>query len=562
MSLNTKLSSIKKELKEKKLHEELISELVQQKQLLKTVIDSLQTVDKTIKVKEYPDKIEVTKLPQQKAVEVKKPSWLKQFSLNDLLGSLADMLTAFSSKRFNVNLDEYRSSKNAISVRLSDGQTFINQLASAVGMAGGGKDVVFPEVQNVEIKNFPGSQDVNITAQDNATIDAFGRLRTSEPYTILDTKQLVDKLPLFYDEAITGAGATSVHDTNRASTLMTVPATTVSSVIRQTKLRGTYQPGKSLLILTTFVMGTGQNGVTKRVGYFDEKNGLFLQCQGTTLSVVRRSYATGSAVDTVITQSNWNVDKLDGTGKSGITIDFTKSQIFLIDLEWLGVGRVRFGFVVDGKIYYCHYLNNANNLAHVYMSTPNLPIRYEIVNNGTGASSSLEHICSSIVSEGGQQNTVLQTYISRDGTLITLANQDLYTPIVSVRLKTANIGTRLSPVQIEVMATTALNYEWRLFINPTVAGTDQASWQDISNSSVQYDITRNATNTITGGHIIGGGYGASTNQVRTQVTGTTRSFLTIGSNVDNSVDELVLAVANIDGNGGSVYGGILVDEYN
>jgi hypothetical protein len=256
------------------------------------------------------------------------------------------------------------------------------------------------------------------------------------------------------------------------------------------------------------------------------------------------------------------VDKLDGTGASGITLDFTKTQILIIDLEWLGVGRVRFGFVVDGKIYYCHYLNNANGLNVVYMSTPNLPIRYEISNTGAGLTSSLEHICSSVVSEGGQESTVLQTYISRNGTALTLANQDLYTPVVSLRLKTANIGTRLSPVQVEVMGTGSINYEWRLILNPTVAGVDGASWTSVTNSAMEYDITRNATNTITGGHIVAGGYGASSNTSRIQVTGTARSFLTIGSNINNSVDQLVLCIANIDGNGGTVYGGILVDEYN
>ena len=392
--------------------------------------------------------------------------------------------------------------------------------------------------------------------------DAFGRWRVASPYTILDTKQLVDKLPLFYDEAIAGAGATSVHNPNRASTLMTVPSSVESSVIRQTKLRGTYQPGKSLLILCTFVIGAKVAGVTKRVGYFDEKNGLFLQCQNEQMAIVRRSYSSGSAVDTVVAQADWNVDKMDGTGESLITLDFTKTQILVIDFEWLGVGRVRYGFVVNGEIFYCHYLNNANILDLAYMSTPNLPIRYEISNSGTGLTSTLEHICSSVVSEGGQESTVLQTYVSRSGAPVTLANQDLYTPVLSLRLKAANIGARLSPAQVDIMATSSTSYEWRLILNPTIAGADLVSWVGLANSGMEYDITRNATNTVTGGHIVAGGYGASSNQARLGITGSARSFLTIGSNIDNSVDQLVLCVANIDANGGTVYGGILVDEYN
>lgn len=405
-------------------------------------------------------------------------------------------------------------------------------------------------------------QNSNITAQDTPSIDAFGRWRTSDPYTIFDTKQLVDKLPLFYDEVIVGAGAASVHDPNRASTVMSVPDGVVSSVTRQSKLRGTYQPGKSLLIFCTFARAHGVSGITKRMAYFDGRNGLFLQSTVDGLAVGRRSFVTGAAVDTIVPQADWNVDRMDGTGKSRVNLDMTKTQIFVLDMEWLGVGRVRFGWVVDGKIYYCHYLNNANLLDAVYMSTPNLPVRYEIINDGTGGAAELEHICSTIISEGGQQSTVLQTYISRRGAPLTLANQDLYTPVTSVRLKSANIGTRLSPVQVEILGVGNINYEWLLVLNPTIAGADNASWQSVTNSSVEYDISRNATNTVTGGHVIGGGYGASSNTSRIQVTGTTRSFLTIGSNIDGSVDELVVCVANIEANGGTVYGGILVDEYN
>jgi hypothetical protein len=233
-----------------------------------------------------------------------------------------------------------------------------------------------------------------------------------------------------------------------------------------------------------------------------------------------------------------------------------------MDFEWLGVGRVRYGFVLDGKIFYCHELNNANHLTEVYMSTPNLPVRYEIINDGTGGADSMVHICSSVVSEGGQQATVSQSYISRNGTPITLGAQDTYTPILSVRLKESHIGTRVSPLQIDVMATTNTNYEWRLFLNPTIAGTDTADWTDVTNSALQFDISRTNLNLITGGTVVAGGYGASTAQVRSSITAVAQSYLTIGSNIDRSVDQLVLAVANIDGTGGTLYGGMLIDEYH
>jgi hypothetical protein len=234
----------------------------------------------------------------------------------------------------------------------------------------------------------------------------------------------------------------------------------------------------------------------------------------------------------------------------------------IVDLEWLGVGRVRLGFVIDGKIYYCHELLNANVLTLVYMSTPNLPVRYEIGNNGTGAASSLVHICSSVMSEGGQQATVAQTYVSRAGVPITLANQDLYTPVLSIRLKSTHIGTRISPMLVEILATSALNYEWALFMNPTIAGADAVSWTAVTNSALEFDVSRTNANTVSGGYRLAGGYGATTATSRPNVSGTASSYLTIGSNIDSSVDQLVLAMANVDANGGVFYAGMVLDEYN
>lgn len=397
----------------------------------------------------------------------------------------------------------------------------------------------------------------------NPAADAFGRMRVSNPYTILDTKQLVDNLPLFYDDAETSGGGTgSTYNANQASTSLTVSASTAGTRVRQSKMRATYQPGKSLLVLCTFVLGATATGITRRVGYFDEKNGLFLQYDPAGLALVRRTFTSGEAADTVVRQSAWNIDKMDGSGPSGVTLDPTKTQILAIDLEWLGVGRVRFGFVVDGNIFHVHEMNHANVLAVVYMSTPNLPIRYEISNGGTGGAASLVHICSSVVSEGGQDATVLQTYLSRGGTAATLANADLLTPIMSVRLKATHLGTRISPVLVEVLATTSINYEWRLLLNPTIAGEDAANWGDATNSALQFDIARTATNTLSGGHVLGGGYGSSTAQNKTPISGIASSYLTIGSKIDGTADQLVLGVMNIDANAGTVYGGIVFDEYN
>ena len=85
-------------------------------------------------------------------------------------------------------------------------------------------------------------------------------------------------------------------------------------------------------------------------------------------------------------------------------------------MQWLGVGRVRVGFNINGVIYYAHYFNNANNLGSVYMSTPNLPVRYEV--SSTGGSVTLDQICCTVQSEGGN---------SQMGTIRSINSRDLNT---------------------------------------------------------------------------------------------------------------------------------------
>lgn len=393
--------------------------------------------------------------------------------------------------------------------------------------------------------------------------DGFNNLRVSSPKTLLDLKQNVDNLPLFYDDAeASGSGTGSAYQTNKAATRLSVSATTAGQRVRQSKVWGNYQPGKCQKVLVTFANIESVSGITKQAGYYWDNWGIYTKHKDGTAYVGIRTYNTGSPVDSDVAQSSWNLDTMDGTGSSGVTLDFTKVQILIIDFEWLGVGRVRIGWVIDGIIIYCHEFLHTNINTEVYMSNPNAPIRYEIENDGTGAADTFDTICASIQSEGGQEATNITTYQSRNGTPITLANQDLFTPIISFRLKSSRLCTRITPKEVSIIVTSSsINYEWALFLNPTIAGTDAVSWSDITNSGLSYDVTRDNTNTLSGGYIIAGGYGATSGSTKIPVNATAESFLSIGSNIDGTLDELVLGVKNIDGNGGTTYGGVTLSEY-
>lgn len=407
-----------------------------------------------------------------------------------------------------------------------------------------------------------GSGGLAISFADSGSIDAFGRQRISEPFTLFDSKQIwndgdiadnVENYPLFYDNQETSGGGTSTtFNVNRASTALNVSATTAGTRVRQTKQRFNYQPGKSQLVIITGIIGVSVSGNTKRFGYFDENDGLFFESNSSDMSVVVRSNVSGSAIDTAVSQADWNLDKLDGTGPSGINLDFSKVQIFFFDFEWLGVGRVRFGFYVDGLPVYCHEILNANVITSVYMSNPNLPIRVEIDNDGTGVADSIEHICTTVVSEGGvQPNGVLRFADIGD-----TPAEDISTPtagtiyaICGIRLKAAYLSADVREVFVSIIENSGANnpFIWRLHLNPTI--TAALTYSDIANSAIQFGIADTATpanNVISAsGTIVAGGYQARTDA---NANVSLQSALRLGSLIDGTVDQLVLSAAPITAN--------------
>ena len=318
-------------------------------------------------------------------------------------------------------------------------------------------------------------QNVNITSQNTQSIDAFGRWRTSEPFTLFDSKQVFDNQPLLWDESLeSGAGITSSFSANEAATTITSTLNTAGVFTRQTFMRFNYQPGKSQQIFMTGVLDNsgGGTGVERRIGYFDDNNGLFFEDNAGTIGVTRRSNVTGTPVDTTIAQASWNIDPMDGTGPSGVTIDWTQTQIFCIDFEWLGVGRVRMSLVVDGAIYGVHEFLNANNLNTVYMSTPNLPLRYQMITTASSPASSIVAICSSVISEGGTSDNGVLRYASTNGTHVDADVENTIYAIIGIRLKSGSIGESIKIERVSIQLQTASDTgEWILKFNPTLSGT-------------------------------------------------------------------------------------------
>lgn len=339
--------------------------------------------------------------------------------------------------------------------------------------------------------------------------DAFGRLRVSEPFSLFDSQNRYGKDPQFNET--TATGGTSTYLANESSVALAVTTTSGSEVVRQTYRVFPYQPGKSLLVLATFVMSAGQTNLLQQVGYFNTDNGVFFQKTGTTNQFVLRSNVTGTPSDTrTVNQADWNGDKLDGTGESGFTLDTSKAQILFMDFEWLGVGSVRCGFIINGQYIICHTFENANNISNVYMTTAILPIRYAIKATGTLASSAtMKQICSSVISEGGYQQAVAP-HIARRTTLLA-GITTTFVPLVSIRLASDSLGAVILPESIQVLPTTNQNYEVVLVKNATLTG---AAYNTTTFNHVDYDVSATA---MTGGTIVQQAYVTSSAQGRAVV---------------------------------------------
>lgn len=339
-----------------------------------------------------------------------------------------------------------------------------------------------------------------------SAVDAFGRARFSTPLTLFDAANVGSLSTKFYN-VITGVGAAVNHNANDSSAEMVVTSSS-QSVLRRSRRRMAYQPGKSLLMLATFTMAASSQHLTQRVGYYDNNDGIFLEEVNGVYNICIRSSSSGSVNETRIAQSDWNGDKLNGVSEdstSGYTLDLTKSQIFWADFEWLGVGSVRCGFVIDGRLIVAHTFNHANLITGTYMKSARLPVSYEIVTSSsyTGGSATMKQICASVVSEAGYdpigQEAVAGTALSGNST----NTNDVFVNLVTIKLNSLTAIAVISG--IDVLNISNADFEWGIFKNATIVGLTFGS----TIGNVAYD-TSDVDLSSTGTRIAGGYLGGKT----------------------------------------------------
>lgn len=391
----------------------------------------------------------------------------------------------------------------------------------------------------------------------SGSYDAFSRLRVSEPYTLFDSKLLYDKQPLLWDELeVSGSGTSCDYSSNEAMVSLNVSDNVPGKVVRQTFARFNYQPGKSQLVMISGIIGGNNIDIVKCIGQFDDNNGIFFKSNQDDYYIVKRSSTSGSPIDLEIPQSEWNKNKLDI--HSALTVDFNKAQVFYVNYEWLGLGDISCGLVIGNKMIELHQFRHANKSTLVSMSKPNLPIRYEIENLGSGQEDSIKAVCSTVISEGGQANSGYIYAIDRGSLPISISVSSILYPVISIRLKSGRESANVFIENINIIATdNNVIFRWGLYLNPTFSGT-ALTYVDSYTKNFEYCSTSLNTTSISGGILLQSGYG-----IGTDVSINTSSLaakLSLGTYINGTPNVIVLAIQRLDNQTNTFYAGMSIRD--
>jgi hypothetical protein len=445
---------------------------------------------------------------------------------------------------FDVNLNTTNSILSGIKndTNSVDNKLFITGDPFPAGVQG---TIVFQadltsQFDNVDISGQAGrninsiaNNGVNITnlSAESPQVDAFSRQRVSEAYTLADYSHIYGEETELLSKT-NGANSTVTFDINKAKAILTVGTGPNDFTIHQSRMYHHYMPGKSQFTLQSFNFTGYRAGTNKRVGLFDDYNGIFfLQSGDGTKAFVLRNNVSGYIYDEMVTQNNWSLDKCDGTGPSAFNLDTTKTQLFSADFQWLGVGRVRVGFVNDGVGIIAHEFLNSNYKESVYWSNPNLPVRCDIRNYDTAVGTdTMDQICATVLSEGGYSEAGVDFSAKNNSPRVVTPSGKL--PMLGIGLKTGYYGkpnrsvVRANSANVFTLAD-AISYEfWRL---PSTGSLLGGSWLSANDESVVlYNPTATGIN-FTSGSLIDAGFVAGGGGVTSRPTSSATQVQTLSS---------------------------------
>lgn len=373
-----------------------------------------------------------------------------------------------------------------------------------------------------------------------ASIDAANRLRVSEQITLGDYRQINDDLPYFFDE-VTDRTATTNYVKATGGVEMNVTANG-DYAIRQTFQSHNYAAGKSQIIELTFSEFQPQTNVIKRAGYYRSSfvapynsniDGIYIESsEGNVWLCIQKN---GTEV-LKLRQSDWQ-DRLDGSGNSGVIIDWTKFNVLVIDFLYLGGTQIRFGFILDGQIQWVYRLSYANNFSSPFVESPMQPIRYEI--RSTGGAGSFNHICAQVSSEGSIGEVGIMRSYDTGANIVSCPTIGVQYNLMAIRLKDGYENISINPVSFSALSSSNDDFIIRLLLNPTLGETVFTP-----DPTGAIEIAIGDGGVVTGGRVISSKLGAAQKQIQESEESARR----IGVSINGTKDVLVLAAVPLSVN--------------
>ena len=388
--------------------------------------------------------------------------------------------------------------------------------------------------------------------------DIFGNLKTSQQVNLFEYEFRYDRATDVYWDTDATSGGTGSVNTNTVSYELNCTSTTGSQFILQSRRYIEYRPSETQSVFFTANYKGAVANIMKCVGLYDDENGVFLQLDGTTPKFVIRSKTSGSVVDTTASQSNWNGDKLDGTGASGVTVDWEDQQLFEISFGWLGSAPVELYFYNGAEKVLVHRFTNTNSIAVPYSQSGTLPVRAEIENLSSGAAESMHLTCVSVAARGTRLNIGRVRPVDYDVNSAREFENGTEKIAVGFRIKSTYKYSSAKPIEFSGVSNGGgAEFLWRLYFNPTLSGG--GSWADVDGS-----ILQRLTNapSFSGGTVIASGYlGLKEGESSASNQRSVESDVFAGRNIGNTEQDIFILTIDTTDDDFDAFFGVNVREF-
>lgn len=358
-------------------------------------------------------------------------------------------------------------------------------------------NAVIPPTNTIERLSSDGNGNLNVRLR--APVSAFGDVRVSElnPSAQADFAYGINS-NLF---TITNVGVgVATGATGLAVISSGASANSSSTLVSRRRLK--YRAGQGGLVRFTAIFSTGAAGNTQLAGIGTVNDGYFFGYTGTSYGILYRTSANGTLINNWIPKTSWNVDKMDGTTRSGVNLDPTKGNVYQIAYTYLGFGNITFSVYSPetSDFVTVHTLKYPNTTTTQLVRNPTMPFYFTSQNTTNTTNISVRSASIAQFNEGIQKflgpsyafdNTVATTIAGVN--CLALRNATGFGGIDNqsyIRPRSLSIGT---------ISTASAVTTLQIYLNPTFGTTPTWTAIDAANSITS---TTTTASTVSGGVVV------------------------------------------------------------